>query len=333
MSIEEKVKHFEDTVVQSPLFTEILKRIDECRLRAKYTTEPRGIIVTGDTGYGKTTIGRFYEKDYPRAVGDDGTIIPVLLSSVPSPATIKGMGSSLLRDMGDPLWDRGTTGNITGRLCNFIKKCKVELIILDEFQDLIDKDTEKVLRSCADWLKHILNDTGVPMVLMGMPWAADILNVNSQLERRFSTRMALKAFGWSTEEQQNEFTGFLIMLEKGLLFPAPSTLYSGEMPFRLFCATRGVVSNIKNLISKAAERGFERGSGCITIDLLALAYDEELAHDGLGKINPFRVDAETLTIPPDPAPKEPTRGVGAGNRGRRKSNAKANGKISTHLHK
>jgi len=40
MSIEEKVKHFEDTVVQSPLFTEILKRIDECRLRRSTPRNP-----------------------------------------------------------------------------------------------------------------------------------------------------------------------------------------------------------------------------------------------------------------------------------------------------
>src|ERR1700690_1719174 len=157
MTVEDKVEHFESTIVQSPLFTNVIKRTKECHRRAKYTTEPRGLFITGDTGYGKTTIGRFYEKDYPRISGDDGMIIPVLRSSVPSPATIKGMGSSLLKDMGDPLYDRGTTGNVTDRLCKQIKTCKVELIILDEFQDLIDKDTQKVLNSCADWLKHILN--------------------------------------------------------------------------------------------------------------------------------------------------------------------------------
>jgi hypothetical protein len=243
------------------------------------------------------------------------------------------MGSSMLRDLGDPLWDRGTTGSITGRLCILIKECKVELIIMDEFQDLIDKDTERVFRSCADWIKHILNKTGVPMVLMGLPKSADILNGNDQLKRRFSTRLALTAFGWSTEVQQKEFTNFLILLEKSLLFPSPSKLYSGYMPFRLFCATRGVIANMKNLISKAAEMGFERGSDCITLDLLALAYDEELANDGGGEINPFRVDAGTLKLPVDSVPAEPTRGVGAGRRGRPKGSNRPKVKISTVLHK
>ena len=297
MSTEEKIEHFETTVVESPFFTNIIKKITECHKRSKHMTEPRCLIITGDTGFGKTTIGSFYEKDYPRVVRDNGTIIPVLLSSVPSPATIKSMGSWLLRDMGDPMPDRGTTGSITKRLCDLIKECEVELIILDEFQDLIDKDTEKVLSNSADWLKHILNDTGVPMVLMGMPKSTDILSANSQLKRRFRTKIVLKAFKYGTKDGQEEFEKFLIMLEKGLLFPKPSKLYSGEMPFRLFCATRGIIFNVKNLISKAAEMGYEMGSENITMDLLALAYEEELADDALGYANPFRAAYKNLSIP------------------------------------
>ena len=332
MSVAEKVKHFESSVVESPLFTGIIDRIKECHRRAKYTTEPRGLLITGDTGYGKTTLGRFYEKDYPRVKGDDGMIIPVLFSSVPSPATIKNMGSALLKDLGDPLYDRGTTGNITSRLCNLIKECKVELIILDEFQDLIDKDTERVLKSCADWIKTLLNKTGVPIVLMGMPWAADILIDNAQLQRRFSTRMALRAYGWETEDEQTEFTNFLIILEQGLLFPSPSMLYSGEKSFRLFCATRGVIANMKNLISKAAEKGYEKGFDCITMDLLALAYDEELAHGEAGNSNPFRIATENLQIPPEPIPEEPMRVRTGSRRGRHKGKKKKEN-ISTLLRK
>lgn len=335
MSVEDKVRHFENTIVESPLFKKIVKKINYCRRRAKYTTEPRGLLITGDTGYGKTTIGRYYVKDFPRIVGDDGTIIPVLLSSVPSPATIKGMASSLLQDMGDPKYESGTMVSITSRLCDLIKGCKVELIILDEFQDLIDKDTNKVLNSCADWIKHILNKTGVPIVLMGMPWAADILIHNDQLKRRYSTRVALKSFGWRTKAEQTEFINFLITLEKGLLFPTSSMLYSerNQMPYRLFCATRGVMSNLKNLISRAAEMAYERGMECITMDLLALAYDEELAHETIGNMNYFRIDAENLKIPADPVPEEPIRAGKGGKRGRPQGSGSPKRNISTVLHK
>src|ERR1700690_2376306 len=159
MSKVEKVRLIENIVIQSPGFKNIITRINECHERSKYTSEPRCLFITGETGYGKTTIGKFYAKDYPRVVKADGTIVPVLRSTISSPATIKSMGTWLLRDLGDPMPDRGTTPSITMRLCKLIKECRVELLILDEFQHLIDKDTEKVLKSSADWLKNILNDT------------------------------------------------------------------------------------------------------------------------------------------------------------------------------
>jgi hypothetical protein len=334
MSKVEKVRLIENIVIQSPGFKNIITRINECHERSKYTSEPRCLFITGETGYGKTTIGKFYTKDYPRVVNDDGAIIPVLRSTISSPATIKSMGTWLLRDLGDPMPDRGTTTSITMRLCKLIKECRVELLILDEFQHLIDKDTEKVIKSSADWLKNILNDTGVPMVLMGMPWSVDILSANDQLQRRFSAKMELKAFGWSTEAEQKEFKTFLILLENGLPLPKPSNLYSGQMPFRLFCATRGILSNIKNLISKTAEKAIEKGFENITMDLLALAYDEELALNVVGNTNPFRTDVESLKVPAAPIPAEPVRGCGGSrHRSRPKGTGKPKGNISTALHR
>jgi len=317
---EEKVKRIEEIVIQSPLFKKIIEKITECHQMSKYTAEPICLLVTGETGHGKTTISKFYAKDFPRVVCNDGTTIPVLLSSIASPASVKSMASELLNDLGDPLPDSGTIPSLTRRLCKLIKECKVELIILDEFQHLIDRDTEKVLKSAADWLKTILNKTGVPIILLGMPWSIRILWANEQLKRRFSTRIDLKPFGWSSPEERKEFVTFLSILEKALQLPQSSNLYLGEMPFRLFCATRGIISRIMKLISKAAEKALEKGAHNINMDLLALAYEEELALDSTDNINPFLVDKENLKIPLKVAPSKPA-GPEVGKRGRRKSNA------------
>lgn len=304
-SKQEKMRFTENIVIESPQFKVIMDKISECHQRSKYTTEPRCLFITGGTGYGKTTIGKHYSKSYPKAVNDEGTTIPVLRSSLPSPASIKSMASWLLKDLGDPLPDKGTTSQITMRLCGLIGKCGVELIILDEFQHMIDRDTENVLTSSADWLKQVLNETGVPMVLMGMPWAARILEGNDQLKRRFAAKIDLKPFGWSSLKEQKEFVRFLIVLEKALPILKPSNLYSGDMSFSLFCASRGVISNIKKLVSKAAEKAFEMGMESITMELLSLAYDEELALDNPKSVNPFKVDTATLVVPEPPRDVDP----------------------------
>lgn len=297
MSIEDKIKLIEATVVRWPLFKQIINNIEECHNRSKITTEPRCLLITGSAGYGKTTIGTYYSEQYKREVTDSGTIVPVFYSVIPSNATVKGLASRLLEDLGDPLYDKGTTTNMTSRLCRLIKECKVELIIMDEFQHLINGDSDKVLKSTADWLKDILNRTKVPIVLMGMPSSIRILTANAQLMRRFATKFELKAFSWTPVEEREDFMRFLMMLEKAMPMPKPSMLYSESMALRVFCSTKGIISNAKKLISKAAERTYERGLANITMEVLAIAYEEELALSDPSSPNPFLVAYENLKAP------------------------------------
>ncbi len=334
ISKSDKVRFTENIVVESPQFKKIIQKMKECQERSKFTTEPENVLVTGDTGYGKTTLAKYYCKDFHRVTEDEGTIIRVLHSSIPSSATIKGMASWLLGDMGDPLPERGTTSGITRRLCKLIKECRVELIILDEFQHLIDSDTKLVLNSCADWLKSVLNETGVPIVLIGMPCSVNILEAegNEQLKRRFAPRMELKPFGWSTEEEQGEFIKFLMVLERALPLKEESKLYLGDTPFRLFCASHGTIANIKRLISRAVEKAVERARERINIDLLALAYEDALALSAPGCVNPFRVDPENLDPFKRPKPAD-LGGPSVGRRGWRRRNGRAKQNISCILRK
>ncbi|PKN89424.1 MAG: transposase [Deltaproteobacteria bacterium HGW-Deltaproteobacteria-1] len=296
MSINKKIRHIENTIVLSPSFKQAIAMIRECHERSKLTTEPKCMLLIGNTGYGKTTIANHYVGQYARVVSKDGTTVPVFYSMIPSNATIKGLACRLLEDLGDPLYDRGTTINMTSRLCRLIKECKVELIILDEFQHLIDRDSDRVLRSTADWLKDVLNRTKVPIVLMGMPNANSILTVNPQLMRRFANICELKAFNWNPVKERDDFLRFLIMIEKATFFPQPSILHSNEIALRIFCATKGVVSYIKKLISKAAEIAYVKNLDRVTTEALALAYNDELALSNTMS-NPFLVDHENLNIP------------------------------------
>ncbi len=296
MSINKKIRHIENTIIVSPLFKKAIAMMQECHERSKLTTEPKCMLLIGYTGYGKTTIANHYAEQHARVLSEDGTIVPVFYSMIPSNATIKGLACRLLEDLGDPLYDRGTTISMTSRLCKLLKECKVELIILDEFQHLIDRDSDRVLRSTADWLKDVLNRTRVPIVLMGMPSANSILTANPQLMRRFANKLELKAFNWNPDKERDNFLRFLIMMEKATSLPQPSILHSNETAFRIFCATRGVVSYIKKLISKAAEIAYVKNLDRITMESLALAYDDELAlTDNMP--NPFLVAHENLQIP------------------------------------
>ena len=75
------------------------------------------------------------------------------------------------------------------------------MLILDEFQHFIDRDSAKVLKTVSDWLKTLILDTNLPIILIGLPEAEQILQLNchSQLSRRFANRCYLGPFVWQPD--------------------------------------------------------------------------------------------------------------------------------------
>lgn len=100
----------------------------------------------------------------------------------------------------------------------------MELFILDEFQHFIDRDSNSILNTAAGWLKSLIDNSGKPVVLLGMPYCNIILRASGQLERRFTMRVSLEPFGWNTEAEQDEFRMFLCCLDEKLPFLARSNL-------------------------------------------------------------------------------------------------------------
>ncbi|MGO9015589.1 MAG: TniB family NTP-binding protein [Dissulfurispiraceae bacterium] len=297
MTMKERVNLIEHIFISHPQLKNIVKKIDECHQDSKVSIEPKCLFITGRPGCGKTTIARFYESRYPRRATVGGAEIPVLSSTIFSPATVKGMATGLLYSLGDPIADKGTITSQTIRLYKMIKDCKTEVIVLDEFQHLIDKDSNKVLQVAADWLKNLLNNTAVPMVLIGMPSSVKILDANEQLRRRFLNRMCLNPFGWNTPREQRDFITLLKFIEKALPLKEISGLYSYETAFRLYCASRGVISNLMKIVRKAAILAIRKGQERISHDLLIVAYEDEMEESSVAADNPFLLDVDKLTAP------------------------------------
>lgn len=180
----------------------------------------------------------------------------------------------------------------------FAKECEVELVILDEFQHVIDRDLNTILDATADWLKHCINISGKPFILMGMPYCDLILKANAQLERRFPMRVSLEPFGWETEAEQVEFKSFLRHLDEKLPFPVRSNLCLDETAFRLYCATNGYVGYLMKLVRGAAHLAIDRSFDRLDLELLAEAYDERLAARVPTRPNPFIEDIEKLKAQP-----------------------------------
>lgn len=287
-SFLEKVALVESTYIGYPRLEELLSKIGFCQRISTVTADPECMFIGGDTGAGKSTLCDQYMSNYPKKILPTRTHGCVLRLSIPTRATHHSLVEAMLEALGDKFPTNGTTHRKTMRLRNLLRDCGVELIILDELQLFYDKDANKVLKDTCDWLRGLIVDTKIPVVLLGLPEAEAVLNANEQLSRRFANRHKLTPLTFSDDKDMDELSTFLLMVEKELPLRERSGLNSYDMAYRIRYATDGVVGYIMTLIRKGFRIALEAGVEKIDLDILEEAFDLYIQKDKPTKTNPFR---------------------------------------------
>ncbi|HHF0484566.1 TPA: TniB family NTP-binding protein, partial [Vibrio antiquarius] len=190
------IQRVKQIFIGNPQISEILSDIAECREFSDGVAEPDCMIVVGDTGSGKTTIIDKYLSENPRKEHNEGSVVPILFTTLPPNATPITASEQLLSDLGDPFaFQKGKDHvELTKKMVELMRECRVDLIIIDEFQHMIDRKNKEVLHSAADWLKLLIVRSKIPVVLFGMPYSTVILDANSQLAGRFELQHKLEPF-------------------------------------------------------------------------------------------------------------------------------------------
>lgn len=156
-------------------------------LRSGRIQEADSLVLTAQTGSGKTTAMRrlirgasdnLQKSDFP-----DSQIISV---TVPSPATLKAVGISILAALGFPLKADRQNWYIWDLVRFHLAENRVLFLHLDEAQDLKRKGRQNELADIVNTLKSISQDTEWPVgfLLSGMEELKEIVNFDRQLVRR-----------------------------------------------------------------------------------------------------------------------------------------------------
>ena len=134
-----------------------------------------------------------------------------------------------------PAAHRGTLAAMNLRLINLIIACKVEVVILDDGEHLIDPDRNRILRKVSDWLKYVIKETGVPFLVVGIEGeVVRILQANAQLSRLFAwrSRETLRPFIWDltdNKEATKEFVHFMHYATEAIEVPLTRDLQRLEL--------------------------------------------------------------------------------------------------------
>lgn len=266
------------------------------------TPDPECLAVFGRFRTGKTTIIESFCDQHLREILAETTQVPVFKAVIPAKATIGNLLVTLLDALGDPLAGRGTIGSKLTRLQRLVSDCGVKMIILDEANHFVDRDSQRVLHDVSNVMKNLIKEQNIACVLVGLPYTEEVLRVNEQFGSLFGDPRILEPFCWDTSHPDTveEFRMFLHQFEQQLPLPSRTFLTSQEIAWRCFVATQGKVGYIMRLLRRGAENAIQQDCASLTVEHLAAAFDQTLAGKRRGLKNPFVGE-----IPESSGPEEP----------------------------
>jgi energy-coupling factor transporter ATP-binding protein EcfA2 len=285
----ERMAYVETIRIWYPRMRTLYEAVAQAHELNPLSAEPQCLMVVGPTGVGKSTLLHSYIAAYPRQARPEADRVPILAVTVPARATIRNFATKLLSAVGDPLADRGTVGSMEARLLRFMQVCSVELLVVDDLQHFVDRDSERVLHDVSNWLKNLVKETHTACVIAGLPEAEQVLNANPQLGRLFGDPYGLYPFRWEASQPDTvaEFRTFLQTLEGLLPLPDYLPLASAETAWRCYVASEGGMAYLMNLVRRAAQRAILLERPALDLALLAEAFDHRLAGKRRGLDNPF----------------------------------------------
>nr|WP_193988259.1 TniB family NTP-binding protein [Lelliottia steviae] len=294
-----QLQSFSDCIVMHTQIKAIFNDFDELRLNRKLQSDQQCMLLVGDTGVGKSHTINHYKKSVLATQNYSRNTMPVLISRI---SRGKGLDATLMQMLADlelfgssQIKKRGYKTDLTKKLVESLIKAQVELLIINEFQELIEFKSIQERQQIANGLKFISEEAKVPIVLVGMPWAAKIAE-EPQWSSRLVRKRKLEYF--SLKDDSKYFRQYLMGLAKKMPFDEPPVLERKHLAIALFAACRGENRALKHILLEALKLALSRNEHLekkhfITVyDKFDFFNDKEL----LELKNPFRQDIEDIKI-------------------------------------
>lgn len=167
----------------------------------------------GDSRVGKTALLGDIELRYANCISDSGHR-RVLRTSMPAAASIEALAVSIIHAIVGPIQINGKTAQVLDQARGTMVRAGVKVLMIDEVNHLIEKRSTqraqtKGNRAAADWMKELLDQAGVSIVIAGLTHVIRMYSDNDQLENRGLKGAHLHPYSWSALEDRKEFQSLI----------------------------------------------------------------------------------------------------------------------------
>ena len=295
----EQSHNFSNCIVMHSQIKTIFNDFDELRLNRIFQSDQQCMLLIGDTGVGKSHTINHYKKRVLATQNYSRNTMPVLISRI---SRGKGLDATLVQMLADlelfgssQIKKRGYKTDLTKKLVESLIKAQVELLIINEFQELIEFKSVQERQQIANGLKFISEEAKVPIVLVGMPWAAKIAE-EPQWASRLVRKRKLEYF--SLKNDIKYFRQYLMGLAKKMPFDEPPKLESKNTTIALFAACRGENRALKHLLLEALKLALSCNEYLENKHFITAYEKFDFFNDKepLELKNPFEQDAKDIVI-------------------------------------
>ena len=279
------------TLLTHQRFIKVITHIAELHIHSQSNAVGGGLLVTGPSGVGKTTILQHYLEQFPRLREPQKTRIPVLHVVTPSSPTVKSFAESILLALGDPMARRGSAEEKTFRIFQLLKACEVEIFLIDESQHFYYAHSIVEFRRVTDWLKNMISISGLAVVMFGLEESEIVVFSNEQLARRFSSKLHLSPFTFSNDEDFREFRAALKGFQEVLPIQVEEPLYGANLARRFLIASNGLLDYVRKVLEGAVVVAGRAGFKNLDLMCYAAGFRNNVWPQVADRQNPFHPES------------------------------------------
>lgn len=285
-----------DEIILHSSFCNAVRLISSAHQKYRTTKVVEWHTITGQSGSGKTTLINYYHSHFPSVETREKRISPVIVVNTPGSPSVKDLSEAILASLGDPNPTSGAPSNKRSRILVLLKKCEVELILMDEFQHFADTGRVKVAANAAEWLKVLCNEAKLPVIFFGLPRCVRVAAINNQLKRRCGAPFYLAPFLFESEVDKKKFRGILKSFDKLLPVRSSPPLHEANLAKAFYFASNGLLDYVIKIIDDAVWMAGQRTLSVINPLVFAQAFHNKVWSGAPKNLNPFLEGSEHRSL-------------------------------------
>lgn len=289
------LNQFSDCLVEHTQVKQIFEDFDQLRASRLFHSDPQCMLLTGDTGVGKSHLIKHYQKRVTCSQTVSRTCHPILVSRIASGKGIDHTFAQILSDLElfgshRRTGQRGLQRDLRKDTVKCLINANVELLIINEFQEVIEFKSPQERQLVANALKYLSEAAKLPIVLVGMPWAEKIAD-EPQWSSRLIRRRLLSYFDIISDDGQKYFKRYLKGLANNMPLEIRPALEQAEFAIPLFAASKGENRILKHLLTETLRHALLNNSLTLEREHFIAAHDSLF---GTSQPNPFRENPDKV---------------------------------------